>query len=283
MTQICEDPKRTLTDKVYNQWKEAGYTTKPYALTWMEVNNLSGSYLKLCEEKGIDPREFDFLNVIDHRFNYEENKSVIFETVNGNPQGPSDKEQFEKLKDYLSEEQLKEYSMKEKNVIEGIENTNKSLVKKVSLLSKKMETQQIDPDALRKELDDIQEVQSQIYARLENIPNLSQLIVALEKSQSFKKVGEAIRPITPNLPEAKPIPPIPQKKKRRSIWSLFNKSEEIEFLDKLAIGFTTLVYSGLTYGAFTSWGINWQVAVGMAVFWCFYPVAIRVVAGGALD
>jgi hypothetical protein len=281
MTQLCEDPKRTLTDRVYNQWKDAGYTTKPYALTWMEVNNLAGSYLKLCEEKGIDSQEFDFPNIIDHRFNYEENKSVIFETINGNPQGPSDKEQFEKLKDYLTEDQLKEYSMKEKNIIEGIENTNKSLTKKVGQLTKKMETQTIDPEALRHELDDIQEVQSQIYARLENIPNLAQLVTALEKSQSFKQVAQSIKPILPNYIEAKPEPPTP-KKKKRNIWSWFSK-EEISFLDKIAIGCTSLLWGGLTYGAFTSWGYTWQVLCGMAVFWIFYPVMIRIVAGGALD
>jgi hypothetical protein len=141
-----------------------------------------------------------------------------------------------------------------------------------------MET--INSEDLQQEIDDMQKIQTQIYARLEQIPNLEQLIIALEKSQNFKQIAQAIRPIT-KFPETKPAD-TPAPKKKRGFWNLISK-EEIGFLDKLAITCTTLLWGGLTYGAFTSWGYTWQVLVGMALFWVFYPVAIRIVAGGTLD
>lgn len=277
--QLCEDESKTLTDKIWDQWKATGVTNR--FLTYIELKHLTEHFLKLCREQNRDPREYDFANLVDSNLNYYENQAEI-ENELGGLNSIKETEAVNKLKEYLTEEQLAEYTPTEKNVIESIENTSRSLEKKIGQMAKKMETQTIDPEALRHELDDMQKVQSQIYARLEQIPNLPQLVAALEASKNFKKVGEAIRPITPNLLEAKPVLPAP-KRKKRSIWSVFNSDVELSFLDKIAVGCTTLVWAGLTYGACSSWGLSWQVGVGMALFWIFYPVAIRIITNGALD
>jgi hypothetical protein len=272
--QLCEDKTRNLTDTVWDHWINQG--TEPRKMTWLEVKNLADYFLKICIQHNKDNREYDFSNLLDYKLTYIENRAEIKNQV-GYDINSREKEAAGKLKDYLSDEQLNEYSATEKNIIEGIENTNKTLTKKVSLLSKKMETQQIDPEALRKELDTIQETQSQIYARLENIPNLNQLVLALEKSQNFKKIGEAIRPITTNLPETKQIQP---KKPTLSSWL---KAKHYNPLDLFAVFVVTIMFAGLSYGIISWLSLTWGSIVGLSVLWLVYVVVARLVAGGLLN
>jgi hypothetical protein len=276
-TQLCEDKTKTLTDQVWGQWQQKGIDSR--YLTYIELKHLTEYFLKICTQQNRDPREYDFYTLVDSNLNYYENRAEIENELTG-LNSEAETKAANILKDYLTEDELKAYTPQQKNIIEDIETQNKILTKKVGQLTKKMETQQIDPEALKQELDDIQNKMTLMYARFEQIPNLNQLVVALEKSQNFKQVGQAIRPIT-KFPETKPVDN-PAPKKKRGFWNLISK-EEIGFLDKLAITCTTLLWGGLTYGAFTSWGFTWQVLVGMALFWVFYPVAIRIVAGGILD
>lgn len=269
--QLCEDTTKKLTDQAWQRCQDSRM------LTYLEVQNLTVYFLKMCREQNRDPREFDYVNLIDSNLNYYENRAAL-ENELGGLNIEEETKASNILKDYLTEEQLAEYTPQQKNIIEGIENTTKTLQKKLGQIVKKMDEQTIDPEALRHELDEMQKVQSQIYARLEQIPNLPQLVAALEKSQNFKLLAEAIKPITPNMPAS---PPEPQTK--RSRLSFLHPKREIPLLDKIALAAATTLWAGLTYGAFTSWGINWASLVEMALFWVFYPVAIRIIAGGILD
>ena len=276
--QLCEDTKRTLTDRVYNQWKESGYTDQPHVLTWLEVNNLTGNFLKLCAEQNRDYREFDFINMLDHKLNYYENLAGLDNQLNPEP---NEKEAANKFQDYLTEQQLKEYTPQQKDIIQSLESEHKTLTKKIGQLTKKLDNQEmIDPDALRKELDEMQRVQTQIYARLEQIPNLNQLILALEKSENFRSIGDAIRPITANLPQS---PQPPAKPKNHFTLSGWLKTKHIAALDLFAAIVVTVMFAGASYGiigwlSFTCWGI-----IGLSTLWLTYVVVVRLVAGGILN
>jgi len=197
---IGESQQEALTNTLWEQWKSYGYTTQPRALTWMEINNLAGVFLKLCREKQLDYREFDFSTLIDHTLNYDENKSTLYERI-GNPYSEEEKEAASKLKDYLTEEELSEYTAKEKTIIETIQTDNQNLNKRISKLTKKVETQTIDPEALKHELEEMNRVQSEIYARLAIVENLPQKKTALLESPNFRDIGKALQTIKPNIKE----------------------------------------------------------------------------------
>ena len=280
MLTLTDSPQETLTKNLWEQWKSCGYTTEPHALTWMEINNLAGCFLKICREKQLDHREFDFLNLLDHTLNYEENKSTLYETV-GNPYSEEEKEAASKLKDYLTDEKISEYNQKDKNIIEELQQDRQTLNKKLSNLTKKMDEQTLDPEALRHELDEMQKIQSQIYARLEQIPNLDQLVLAMERSQHFKKVGEAIRPLTPNIP---PTPPASERKKPKlsAMLHTWFSRKKIKFLDAVAGALTTVIWAASTYGIIETFSLTYVSVIGLAVFWLCYIVVFRLMVDGIL-
>ena len=72
-----------LTNAVWEKWQVAGYTTQPYALTWMEINHLANHFLKICREQNRDYREFDFSMLLDHKLRFEENRAEIDNELRG--------------------------------------------------------------------------------------------------------------------------------------------------------------------------------------------------------
>jgi hypothetical protein len=99
---LSENPQEALTNSLWEKWKTAGYTDKPHALTWMEVNNLAKYYLKTCREAGADYRDFDFETIVDHTLNYHENTSMIVNAV-GQPQEAPEQEALAEINSHLSE------------------------------------------------------------------------------------------------------------------------------------------------------------------------------------
>jgi hypothetical protein len=123
-TQLCEDPTRTLTDKIFNAWSKAGYTNRPYALTWLEVNNLTKYFLKICREINRDYQEFDLSNILDHTLTYYENQAQI-ENELGGLNSDSDKEYYNKLLDEVEPELKTMEQLEEKNA--ELERKNKKI------------------------------------------------------------------------------------------------------------------------------------------------------------
>jgi hypothetical protein len=276
-TKLSEDMSRTLTDNVLEYWKRDGIKSR--FLGWIEIHHLAEHFLKICREQNRDPREFDFYSMLDSTLYYEENRAQI-DNILGGLESEKENSVVNKLKDYLTEEELKAYTPQQKTVIEETESKTRNLEKKLKQITKKMDEQTFDPDALRKELDEMQRVQTQIYARLEQIPNLNQLILALEKSENFRSIGDAIRPITANLPPQQQPQPKPKNHFTLSGWL---KTKHIPLLDLFAACVVTIMFVGASYGiigwlSFTCWGI-----IGLSALWLTYVVVVRLVAGGILN
>jgi hypothetical protein len=284
MLTLGENPKEVLTNIVWEKWELAGYTKQPYALTWLEISHLANFFLKICREKNIDYQSYDFSTIIDYKLNYEENKSTIVETI-GEPEAIEEKEAANKLRDYFTEDQLKEYSNKERSIIEEIQTDHQNLNKKLNQITKTLKSQetQIDPEELKHELEEMNHVQTLIYARLEQLPNLDQQLTALLKSDKFKDLGKAIQPIRPNITEPKEPTIEKQPKPKISDLASWFKKKHIKFLDAFAGFCTTVIWLGASYGIMQSYGLSWVSAIGLGIFWIFYVIAIRVLTGGLLD
>ena len=126
MQALCEDTSRTLTDKIFNQWKDAGYTNKPYALTWIEVNQLIKHFLQACRDKAADYQDYDITTILDHNLNYYENLAEIDNTV-GQTSKDSEKEDYAKWMNEAEQEQA---------IVKDLEEQNK----KLEARNKKIET-----------------------------------------------------------------------------------------------------------------------------------------------
>ena len=100
---LAENPQEKLTGNLWEKWKTAGYTDQPNALTWMEVNNLAGFYLKTCRAAGADYRDFDFETLVDHTLNYYENTSMIVNAI-GQPSETTDQAALAELNGKLQED-----------------------------------------------------------------------------------------------------------------------------------------------------------------------------------
>jgi hypothetical protein len=277
---IGENPQETLTNQLWNQWKSYGYTSQPRALTWMELNHLVEYFLKVCREKEIDYREYDFSTLIDHKLNYEENKSILFDTI-GNPYSEEEKEAANKLKDYFTEEEMKTYTPQQKTVIDDLTAKHETLNKKVNNLTKKMDsqTQTIDPEALKHELDEMQRTQTQIYARLQNIPDMEHKISALLNSQSFKEIGHALEPIAPKV-TATEIKPQPRNQFTLKNWL---RNKHYKPLDICAGAFTFIIWLAASGWIIQAFNLTFASAIGLAVFWLSFIVVFRLMIGGILD
>jgi hypothetical protein len=272
--QLSEDVSKTITDRVWEQWQKTGITSR--FMSYLELKHCADFFLKLCKEQGRDYREFDFYMLVDSNLNYYENRAEI-ENELGGLNSEKEKEIADKLKDYLTDNQLKEYTSEEKNIIETLQNKNKNLDKKLNHIIKKMDENQCEPtggidETLKREMEEMSRIQTLIMARLDQLPNLDQQITALLSSQKFKDLGRALQPLSPNIQE-QPNKPKPVVKPKR----------KIALLDMFAAVVVTIMFIGFTYGILSAFGIGWGSIVGLSALWLTYVVVVRLVAGGILD
>jgi hypothetical protein len=236
----------------------------------------------MCREQERDYREYDFYTMVDSNLNYYENLAELDNQL-GQSETVKEKEAANKLKDYLTEEQLNEYSATEKNVIEEVQTTNKTLQKKIGQITKKLEAQQnqqIDPEQLKHELEEMTRVQTLIYAKLEQLPNLDQQISALLQSSRFQDLGRALQPIKPSIKEPSPEKPNKPKLSGLSVWL---KRKQIKLLDAFAGAVTSVIWLAVSGWVIQAFGLTYLSVIGLAVFWLGFIVVFRLMIGGILD
>jgi hypothetical protein len=274
LAQPLED---TRTSNLWEQWKTQGTYTR---LTYLDLHNLACYLTKRCNEKGKDPQAFDFQAIIDSKLNYYENQSAITEAIEG-PGSDSEKEQFEKLKDYFNEEQIKEFSTEDRTVIEKLEQKSQTAEKKLKQILKTQEAQQetqLDTNQIKEQIRQIQNTQDRIMSKLENLPNLDQQIEALLKSKNFKDLGTALKPFTENKPEKPPKP-----KKQFSFPAWLKPKQQIKLLDAFAGAMATLIYLAASGWILSSFSVSWSLIAGLSGFWLSFVIVFRLVVGGILD
>ena len=278
---LCESVPDTLTNRVWDAWKNTGIHSR--FMSWLELHKIAEHFLKLCKEQERDYREFDFYTLVDSNLNYYENKAEI-ENELGQSKDNTEKEAANKLKDYLTEDNLKEYSDKERSVIEELQQDRQKLNSKLSQLIKKQENQTIDPEALKHEIEEMNRIQTLIYAKLEQLPNLESQISALLQSEKFKDLGKALQPIKPNVKEKEKETNLekPGKPKLSGLCA-WVKKKQIKLLDALAGVITTVSWIAVTGYIVQIFGLSWALAIGLSVFWLFYIVVFRLMIGGLLD
>ena len=284
MQKLIENPQENLAKNVWEKYQATSYAKKPYSLTYIEFNHLAGFFLKLCQEQNLDYQAFDFSNIIDFKCNYEENKSAIAETIGTPAQNESEKEAYNKLKDYLTEEQLAKYTTEEKSIIEEIQQKNQNLTKQFNRIDKKMEAQEnqgLDPQQIREEIKQIHADQAAILNRIEGLPNLDQQITALLQSNNFKDLGIALEPIK-NIPQAEKHvnPKTPFKLSKLTAWF---KTKQVKPLDALAGAFTLIIWLAASAWIIQAFTVTYACVIGLAVFWLFFIVAFRLMIGGIID
>jgi hypothetical protein len=276
--QLSEDQTKILAERVWKTWDSNGLKSR--YMEYLDVYNLAKYFLKICREQKRDSREFDFPNLIDITLRFEENRAMI-ENELGGLNSEIEKEASNKLKDYLTEEKLQEYSVKDKSVIEELQTSNQNLNKKINQVVKQYkahETQTLDAEELRKEIEKYNENLTLMNARLEQIPNLAQLVAALKASENFKPVGKAIEPILKTIPE-----PTPQPKKEVKKQSFWHPKQQIALLDLFAALCVTLMFVGFSYGLVNWIGLTWGLIVWLPILWISYVVVVRLVVGGILN
>lgn len=314
MLQLSANPQETLTSKIWEAWQTAGTTTRPNSLTWIELNNLTGHFLKLCNQKQLDYQNFDYRNMLDSKLNYYENQSLIDEAL-GNPV-----ENEEEYKKYMAT--IADQADTEIKTAQVLAEENMQLEKQNKKLKAK-ETETINTQQIREEIKQINQNQATILNKLEQLPNLGIQVEALKKSQKFKDLGNALSPVTvqPNKATANPDTPkepahdtyhgkgaefcqhcgvkleanavkcwncsAPIKedliKKIISIPEFLKPKKQLKFLDLFAGAMITLIWIATTYGALTSYAITWPIVIGLAIFWLTFVVVFRLVTGGLLD
>ena len=275
---LAEDTSRVLTDKVWDSWQSTGINSR--YLSWIELKHLANHFLKMCREQNRDYREFDFYTMVDSNLNYYENLAELDNQL-GQSETVKESEAANKLKDYLTEEQLSEYSATEKTVIDTIETSNKTLQKKVGQITKKLEaqeTQQVNTEEIKQQLEKLHSEQAQLIAKISNLPNRDQMIEALIESKAFKKLGEALKPIT----AATPPQPIKQKK-QRSLPTWIKPKNPIRFLDAFAGAVTLIIWLAATGWIIQAFSLSYASVIGLSVFWLSFIVVFRLMIGGILD
>lgn len=267
---LSENVSDTLTNRVWDEWKNTGIRTE---LTWLELHRLAERFLKICREQEHDYREFDFYTLIDSNLNYYENVSLLDEAIS-QPQSEVEKEAASKLKDYLTEEKLKEYSTQEKTVIDEIASKNQTLDKRIKQIAKAQESQVLDTEEIKKE---IQQVKTDIISELSKIPDLREQVEALMKSKTFNQLGLALKPMTATQP------PQPKPKRQITFPSWLKPKKPIKLLDALAGAFTTAIWCAATGWITQSFQLSYGLVIGLGVFWLGFIVVFRLMIGGILD
>jgi hypothetical protein len=278
MLTLSEDVSRTLTDRVWDDWQKTGINSRYMSL--VEIKHLANHFLKMCREQNRDYREFDFYTMVDSNLNYYENLAELDNQL-GQSQEVKETEASNKLKDYLTEEELKAYTPQQKTVIDNIETKNQTIEKKLSKLTKKIdaqETQQVETNEIKEQLEKLHNDQAQLIAKISNLPNRDQMIEALIESKAFKKLGEALKPITITQPQ-----PTPKTKKQHSLPTWIKPKHEIRLLDAFAGIVTLIVWLAATGWIIQSFSLTYASIIGLSIFWLGFVVAFRLMIGGILD
>jgi hypothetical protein len=271
---LTENPSDGLTNKLWEQWSKDGIHSR--YLTWIELNNLAKYFLKICKQKELDYHEFDFYTLIDSNLNFYENRAELDNQL-GQPE-TSEKEQYDKLKDYFNEEQAKEFTEQERTTIEDIQQQNQTVEKKLNKVLKTQET----TEQFKDQIQQIRNTQNIIMAKLDNLPNLENQIKALLKSQSFKDLGNALKPA---IEQSKPTPPPKPAKKQIDLSLLFLLIPKLKMrsLDSFAGAMVFLMWIGFSWGILENITLSWPCIAALGVLWLGFIVAFRLVVRGILN
>jgi hypothetical protein len=303
--QLCENTPKLLTDRVWEAWKSTGITSR--YLTYIELRHLTEHFLKICREQSRDYREYDFYNLVDSNLNYFENRAGIENEIGG-LNSEAEGSAVNKLKDYLTEEELQKYSVSERSILEKVEQRNNVLERKV----KKMSDQEKTQEQIKKDLETNRNMLDTIMASIERLPNIEKQIAALQKSESFKDLGEALSPViiatkpeedrplsrqvqaikqqtplkqpnnTEHKPETASEAPI-QPQKTLTIPEFLKPKHKISPLDYFAGAMTFIIWVAISGWLIQSFGLTWGLTVGLAMFWITFIVVFRLMIGGILD
>lgn len=314
MLTLADNPQETLTGKVWETWKGRGLTDRPSSLTWLEVSNLTRFFLSTCREKGLDWQSFDYRNILDPTLNYYENQSAIAEALGG----PLSEEDEASYKDYMAKLAVEaeqtiqnEDQLSEKNM--QLERQNKKL--------KAKEMESLNSEQIKTEISQINENQAAMLNKLEQLPYLSAQIKALQQSQNFKDLGNALSPVTTKLVKtvtndgdpSKPLhytnhgtgleycpfcgvkidadtiqcwnckAHLTDRKLDLKIPKFLKPKKPIKPLDAFAGSMVFIIWLAATGWILQSYALDFILAIEIAVFWIVFVVAFRVVAGGILD
>jgi Mg2+ and Co2+ transporter CorA len=274
---LSENQADKLTDKLWERWQKDGIHSR--RMTYLEVHNLAEYFLKVCKQQEKDYQEFDFYTLIDSNLNFYENRAEINNQLD--QPATSGKEHLEKLKDYLTDEQIKEYTTEDRTVIEQLQQKSQTAEKQLKQIRKAQEAQQetqLDTNQIKEQIREIQNTQDRIMSKLENLPNLDQQIEALLKSKNFKDLGTALKPFTENKPEKPPKP-----KRRFSFPAWLKPKQQIKPLDAFAGAMGTLIYLAASGWILSSFSVSWGLIAGLSGLWLSFVVVFRLVVGGILD
>jgi hypothetical protein len=302
MLTLCENPQETLTNKVWDQWKKLGYTERHNALTLLELNNLAAYFLKICREKKVDYQEYDFRNLLDHNLNYYENQSGIAEAIGGaDTDETAYKAYMAKVADEAENELKSSQELSQKNA--DLEKQNKKLRAK--------ETETLDTQQIKQEMQQISQTQASILNKLEQLPHFQKQVEALKRSENFKDLGDALSPatkpvrtLTNDCDTSKPLHYTPHGKGAEycqqcgvkldagaiQCWNCKNQiktvpkqKRKIHFLDAFAGIMILIIWIATTAWALQSFGFSWALTIGLAVFWIFFIIVFRLFAEGLLN
>ena len=286
---LSEDTSRTLTDMVLNQWKKDG--VKSRFLGWVEIHHLAEHFLKICREQNQDYQAYDFYTMIDSNLFYEENRAQIDNQIGG-LLSEKETEATNKLKDYLTEEEMKAYTPQEKTVIESVETTNKTLTKKLGQITKKLEsqqTQQFDTEEIKRQIKQVQNDKATIIAKLAAIPDLDNKIETLLASPSFKDVGKELKNIiqkqtqltekpTQTKPK-KPHKPISQHITEIAAFIPTGKTILHTFAGTLIL----TAYVAISALTIQSFNLSWGWLLALAIFWLSFPLTVKIINKAVID
>jgi hypothetical protein len=284
---LAENTTETLTNKVWEQWENTGITSR--LMTKLEVKHLADHFLKLCREQSRDYREFDFYTLIDSNLNYYENKAEIENTLGG-LNSEAEKTAANKLNDYLTEDSLKEYTAGERSVIEEVQTKNQNIEKRV----KANEKQTVN---MAENIAKVRDMQDQIMAKLESLPNLEKQIEALQNSQSFKDLGNALSPvIIATKPETNKLlskqvqailtntnPETPNQPAHTPTNTKDAPKHKPKTLDWIAGLITIIIWTAATGWTLQTYPLTWALIIELSVLWLFFIVVFRLMTGGLLD
>jgi hypothetical protein len=185
---------------------------------------------------------------------------------------------------------------------------------------KAQENETLNAQAIKEEIQQISQNQAAILNKIEQVPNLPALVEALQKSQNFQAIGNALSPIaTPpktnlyNPDKNKPSIDCYRNKQKPSYCQYCGKQldtqtnplncwncgapinpetpapkqpkpkQKIKPLDAFAGGIVFIIWLAVSYAILTNGEITAWTIIGLAVFWLFFTVAFRLVIGGILD
>lgn len=311
---LSEDPIKILADQAWQRCQDSRM------VTYIEVQNLTNYFLKMCREQNRDRREFDFPNLIDGKLNYYENRAIL-ENELGGLESEAETKASNVLKDYLTKEQLSEYTPQERSVIDEVQQKNSNIEKRIN----KQEKQAMD---IAEAVKEVREMTDLIMANVEKIPDIEKKIEALQQTPSFKDLGDALSPITiatkqeKTWPISKQVRAIPTEPPNTPPVSFSSDSKpkyckhcgsqieenavkcwncgapvnkigwlpeclipkhKISLLDYFAGAITTILWMAITGWILTAYSLSFVLAAELAVFWLVFIVVFQLMVGGLLD